>query len=836
MNKKYYRKKIAIIVVLFTFIPVLLFAGIFYRQVYNNRVQYHLAENEKFMTNKATIIERELIQYITIVRNIATHIETPDKEVNIDRQEMLDSILKKNMEFLSLKIIDGLPSEFAYEGDQMDFRFGSNKQLILTYPLDVSREIKEYLIAEISIERSVNWFTEFAPNTYIAMVNRERIIYASDEIKDVTLALLGSVSEDISLSKLTDNKEDFYGLKYSIPEEGISFYVFKKDNMIEVFRAFYIDYILKIVLMLLLSSVVTYVISLQLNYPFNAIKKAAKAIIDGEYDARIDNVEDELLNLNLSFNKMALIHQEKNEEFVDYAMVMLEKNEHLTELNQQLEASYDQLKAVTEMLEYSKDKYQALFDHIKEFVWVFDNDGLFTYVNKIMCVKLGYTEEELIGIHISTVILRFEEEELFHNGYIDQLLRRDYGNLSAWLKTKSGEEILVSANSKRAFKNGILQGAQGTARTVEFEEMLQNRVLRKNREFEIVKEITWSLANNQNMDSLLMKVGQKVEELFMPELCTIRTVEKDQLVYKAGIGKLASSARTDRFSIHDDFSGIAIKENRILRVKDFENTIFYNKASLETLLGNIEEIVVIPLENKGTIHGTINIGVLEPLKDVDIKLLKSLANQASIGIEKVKLYDRLKEEYLNTIRVLASAVEAKDKYTEGHSVRVSLLARRIGQQLKLDEEVVEELEIAGMLHDIGKIGIDDEIITKKGALTDSEYAIMKTHPTVGKKILEPIGLPDNIMRGILMHHKRHDLKGYPEDVTVSSLSLYPAVIGVADAFDAMTSNRTYSDEKSLKVAMEELKKYKGKQFAPIIVDAIEAIIKEDEASIIAIMK
>lgn len=418
---------------------------------------------------------------------------------------------------------------------------------------------------------------------------------------------------------------------------------------------------------------------------------------------------------------------------------------------------------------------------------------------------------------------------------IDHFLHRDYNNLSIWFRKANGEEVLVSANSKRIFKNGVLQGAQGTARTVEFEEMLQNRILRKNREFEIVKEITWSLANNKTLGSLLDKVVQKVEALFVPELCTIRIVEGEKLVFKAGIGKLNAYARRDTFSINEDFSGIAIKENRILRIKDFNNTIFYNRKALEPLLEKVQEIIVIPLENKGVIHGTINIGLDTSLRDVEIKILKALANQASIGIEKVKLHHQLKEDFLNTVRVLATAVEAKDKYTEGHSYRVSRIAKYIGQAMSLEEDILEELEIAGMLHDIGKIGIDDEILRKKGSLTPTEYEIMKSHPAVGKRILAPIGLSEDIISGVYWHHKRYDLTGYPEDATIDALGLYPSIIGVADAFDAITSNRTYSSEENLMVALDEINKHKGQQFHPEVVEALEYIIMNDENLILEII-
>lgn len=843
---RYYRKRIAIVVVLFTFIPALLFAGIFYRQIYNERISHHLSLNEKYMTAKVHMLQEEIIQKSKLVKSIALNLNALSLQSGKSTDIILLEFLQKNSEFININLLDredlskfleiNFDKRTVKTDDNIHYYITEDYQLFIMYSFENKGQARKYVVAEFRIEDIVNWFTEYAPDTYIVVVSEDEIVYKSQAIKALELWELDSVGQDISVLKIGE-QENYFSLKKDVLDYNVSFYILKIDSTTDVFRSFYMDYILKIVFMIILSAAVTFVISLKLNYPFNKVKNAAHAIINGDYDAKVDNVEDELLSLNLSFNKMALLHQEKNEEFVQYAMTMLEKNERLTDLNQQLEASYDQLKTITEMLEYSKDKYQALFDHIKEFIWVFNQDGHLTYVNGVMCEKLGYTQEELIGRHFFDVFVRFDEEELVpKEELIDQLLRRDYNNLSLWLKSSKDQELLVSANSKRVFKNGILQGAQGTARTVEFEEMLQNRVLRKNREFEIVKEITWSLANNRTLQSLLSKVVQKVEELFMPELCTIRIVEGDQLIFKTGIGKFSEYARTDDFSIHEDFTGIAIKENRILRIRDFENTMFYNRASLEFLFENIEEIIVIPLENKGIIHGTINIGLSEPLKDVDIKILKALANQASIGIDKVNLYDQLKEDYLNTIRVLASAVEAKDKYTEGHSTRVSLLAKRIGIQMNLDDDSVEELEIAGMLHDIGKIGIDDEILTKEGSLSEEEYDVMKTHPAVGKKILDPIGLSENIITGVYLHHKRFDLKGYPEDAIISELSLYPSVIGVADAFDAMTSNRTYSQEKSLHVAMEELTKYAGHQFCPKVVSTLQEIIEQDVESIVSIIK
>lgn len=846
MNEKYYQKKIALIIVLFSFIPVLLFASFFYRQTYNERIEHDLKGNETQMHIKFGILEDDLVYKSQLINELAESIEVKVASEGISEGEFLKKIQKQNPDFDLLKVLS--PREFCdlfqleWDGIALTkqgvpfYQLDEDNYFYIAYPIYENRHERRFLVGKISVEHTVNWFKELAPNTSILAFSNDKEFFRSSVLANVGPSQIKQIGEDVSLVRVTD-KKIYIAFKKYLPAYSATFYVFKENSSFDVYRTLYRDYILKIMVMILVSTLVTYFISLRINYPFNNIKKVAKRIIDGDYEAKIENVEDELLNLNLSFNKMADLHREKNEEFLQYAMTMLEKNEHLSDLNNQLENSYDQLKAITEMLEYSRDKYQALFDHIKEFIWVIDQTGSITYVNAVVCEKLGYKEDELLKGHFFDFFVRFDEEELApKEELVDQFLRRDYSNLSFWIKSKENDEILVSANSKRVFKNGVLQGAQATARTIEFEELLHNRVLRKNREFEIIKEINWSLANSLTLQSLLENVVQKVNELFTPEINTIRIMDGDQLVFKAGSGRLEKYARTDNYSIHDDFSGVAVKENRVLRVRDFENTIFYNRASLSDLLEEVAEIIVIPLENNGVIHGTISIGLREAMKDVDIKLLKTLTVQASIGIEKMKLYDQLKIDYLNTIRVLATAVEAKDKYTEGHSFRVSMIAKRLGQELGFQEQQLEEIEIAGMLHDIGKIGIDDEILTKKGGLTEEEYLIMKSHPTIGKKILDPIGLSEKIIQGVYLHHKRYDLKGYPKDEQLEKLMLYPAIIGVADALDAMTSNRTYSKEKSIADAMSEIRKFAGSQFAPLVVEALERIIEEDKSSLQAIMR
>lgn len=211
----------------------------------------------------------------------------------------------------------------------------------------------------------------------------------------------------------------------------------------------------------------------------------------------------------------------------------------------------------------------------------------------------------------------------------------------------------------------------------------------------------------------------------------------------------------------------------------------------------------------------------------EIELLEFISNIFSSAIEKVLLKQKLRQQYMSTVKSLVIAIEAKDVYTQGHSLRVANYSKIIGKFLQLQEEEIEELEITGLVHDIGKIGISDNLLTKPKKLTDLEFDTIKQHPEIGTKILMPLGVSENVMMGTLLHHKRYDLKGYPNNMTIDSLPLVPAIIGVADAFDAMTSERTYKRTISKRDALLELKKHKGTQFDPIVVDAMEKLIESD---------
>ncbi len=200
----------------------------------------------------------------------------------------------------------------------------------------------------------------------------------------------------------------------------------------------------------------------------------------------------------------------------------------------------------------------------------------------------------------------------------------------------------------------------------------------------------------------------------------------------------------------------------------------------------------------------------------DIKLFTSVASGCAVFIENGRLFNDLKELFVGSLRALTNSIDAKDQYTRGHSERVALISRwlaeRVAERMPLEEEQIHKIYLAGLLHDIGKIGIDEVVLRKNGKLTPEERACIRRHPSIGASILRGIKQMRDIVPGVLCHHERVDGQGYPEGLKGDEIPLTGKIVGLADSFDAMTSKRTYRDAMSVEHALEEIRKGLGTQF------------------------
>jgi len=201
---------------------------------------------------------------------------------------------------------------------------------------------------------------------------------------------------------------------------------------------------------------------------------------------------------------------------------------------------------------------------------------------------------------------------------------------------------------------------------------------------------------------------------------------------------------------------------------------------------------------------------------IDLKLFNSVANSCAVFIENGRLFGDLKELFIGSLKALTSSIDAKDKYTRGHSERVAFISRWIAERFaergSLKEEQIHRSYLAGLLHDIGKMGIDETVLRKEGKLTEQECNSIRMHPSIGSGILHEIKQMRDIVPGVLCHHERADGKGYPNGLVAEQIPLIGKIVGLADSFDAMTSQRTYRGAMSVEEALAEIEKGLGTQF------------------------
>ncbi len=269
------------------------------------------------------------------------------------------------------------------------------------------------------------------------------------------------------------------------------------------------------------------------------------------------------------------------------------------------------------------------------------------------------------------------------------------------------------------------------------------------------------------------------------------------------------------------------------------------KADLKGALFQLEILeasVCIPSFYQSELLGLLLLGKKnngKSFKVDELGFFTALASDVSMAIRNASLFKELEQElekkkrlFIHTTIALAAAIDAKDHYTHGHTSRVTSLSLEIAKKLSqrnknlFDNRFLENLHIASLLHDIGKIGIAESILNKNGPLDDEERRIMQSHPTVGTVILQPIKELQEAIYGVKYHHEKYDGSGYPEGLKGNKIPLIASIISVADTFDAMTTDRPYRKGLSKDSAIQEISKVSGKQFDPQIAAAFIELYKE----------
>ena len=391
------------------------------------------------------------------------------------------------------------------------------------------------------------------------------------------------------------------------------------------------------------------------------------------------------------------------------------------------------------------------------------------------------------------------------------------GSLIAFASDHSVGPLLVSVanqiNNQYAIENDLDRLTEQLAQAYDEINLLYrlSRSLKPDQEF----ENTASMLLEESADFL----ENRLLTLFVPDHdCQINSPGAD-FTHDRSVLQVTSN-RKSLISIFD-------------AMKDFIKTKSETSRYPGTVLSPVGPVhyVVSPIYIRNQITGFVGQFKVDDdpgFETGELRLIECLGEEISNVITTRVLYQELQEMLFNTVKGLVAAIDAKDKYTRGHSERVYEYSMKLGENMGLNRDEMQSLSWSAMLHDIGKIAIGRSILNKAGKLTDDEYDIIKTHPEKGCKVLEPISQLQEVLPIIRHHHERFDGNGYPDGLTGTDIPLMSRIIAVADTFDAITSSRAYRKAQNLDFAIDQIRTGAGTQFDPEVADLMLDLIDKNK--------
>ncbi|MBD3182154.1 HD domain-containing protein [Candidatus Poribacteria bacterium] len=401
----------------------------------------------------------------------------------------------------------------------------------------------------------------------------------------------------------------------------------------------------------------------------------------------------------------------------------------------------------------------------------------------------------------------------------------------------SSGSIVVSIDEntqKETLKDNVATLAKMISDKLEQElksDNLASEIINIYQELNLLYELGELLSSVLDAKEICRIVLDQAVDIINPKSAFVMLIEPDtdELVMTASMG-IDNKFKDLRLQMKESIYSKVIRNGSPTVIDDLEKyPELQDKISKDNDLFTIP-IMVVPINIKEKVSGIISMSEKENGKKFtteDTKLITAMASQAGMSLGNARLYEEQREMFLGTVETLAAAVEAKDPYTIGHCRRVAEYAVLIGQELGLPEGEVADLRLAGILHDIGKIGISGLVLKKRGGLSRSEHEKLKNHPVKGAEIIGRMQHMKNIALWIKHHHECYDGSGYPDGLKEEEIPLHSRILALADAYDILTLSRNYNARYPYDIPIVKLHLSSGNQYDPAIVDIFLNLVREN---------
>lgn len=345
---------------------------------------------------------------------------------------------------------------------------------------------------------------------------------------------------------------------------------------------------------------------------------------------------------------------------------------------------------------------------------------------------------------------------------------------------------------------------------------------------ELFEKIGHVITSSQKMEALLALIVQSLRKVLKADSGFIALYNnKDGHLYlRAYSGSQKGLAENMRLPDDKGVIGYVIKNSKAMVIKKAGNQKNTNSCDDMIHYNNIVCVPIIEKEKKMGVMGVIDQRDEEKVNAEDVFLLENLANQVASSIENFELNKNIEETYYETLLMLARVVEAKDAYSAGHLERVGAYVEKMADKLKLDDETRKTLLGGATLHDLGKVGIQENILKKDGTLTPEEYEIIKQHSIIGEKILKPLHSMAKLSKLVRHHHELYDGSGYPDGLKGEEIPLISRILTIVDIYDAISTDRPYRKALSYCDSVSMLRSYKGNKLDPNLVEVFIEVMEE----------
>jgi len=501
-----------------------------------------------------------------------------------------------------------------------------------------------------------------------------------------------------------------------------------------------------------------------------------------------------------------------------------------------------ELKKVQEGLRSSREEYFNLFNNANDLIHAISPDRKFLAVNKKWLETLEYSQEEVKGLRSIDIIRKDKLKQI--NEQMQEIRKGKSIGFETVFISKSGKEINVEGRGNGLFKDGKFVSAMGIFRDITERKQVEKKIKHLNLVLRAIRNVNQLIFQENDRERLIKGVCNSLTETsgyYHSWIVLLDQEGKIDIYAEAVLGddflpKLKQLKKGELTA----YGQIALKQRDVVIIKDPASDC--PDCPLVQVCSAKGSVMTIRLGREGKIYGVMSVSVpADFITDKEEQaLFTEIAKDISLGLHSIEMrkkmneqtrdlkqnYKRTKRAMDTTIQTMSKIVEAKDPYTSGHQKRVSQLATAIAKELNLPKDKTEGIRIASIIHDIGKVSIPTEILSKPTTLSDIEFSLIKSHSQIGYNILKSIDFTYPVAQIVLHHHERINGSGYPNQLKEDEILLEAKIIGVADVVEAMSSHRPYRPALGIDVALDEIIQNKGILYDPEVVAACVKLFRE----------